>query len=99
MTKASSCTRLNKNIPHFEPDRSPMRLRQHHFDNSVCEITSNGTSWHVRLIIPRDDGTQLNLIGIQTSSLDEAKHLSARAMKNENPKHTCSPACGVWQEF
>ena len=50
-------------------------------------------------INPRDDGTQLNLIGIQTSTLDEAKYLSARAMKNENPKHTCSPACGVWQEF
>jgi hypothetical protein len=75
------------------------RLRQHHLDDSVIEITRQQNSWQVQLIIPRDDGTQLNLVGIQTSTLDEAKQLSARAMKNENPKHTCSPACGVWKEF
>jgi hypothetical protein len=84
---------------HFEPEEPPMRLPQHHFDSSVSEITSNGTSWHVQLIVPREDGTQLNLVGIQTGSLDEAKDLSAKAMRNENPKHTCSPACRVWQEL
>ena len=76
-----------------------MRLRQHHLDNSFSEITLNGTSWRVQLTIPREDGTQLNLVGIQTSTLDEAKQLSARAMKNENPKHTCSSVCSDWEEI
>ena len=77
--------------------RTDMRLRQRHLDNSVIEITRQQNSWQVQLVIPRDDGTQLNLVGIQTSTLDEAKQLSARAMKKENPKHACSSACEVWR--
>ncbi len=76
-----------------------MRLRQYHFDSSIVEIIRNGDSWRVQLVLPRDDGSQLHLVGIQTGTLDEAKQLSARALRNENPKHTCSPACGIWQEF
>ena len=76
-----------------------MRLRQNHCDSSIVEITRNGDSWRVQLVIPRADGTQLNLVGIQTSTLDEAKQLSAKALRNENPRHTCSPACEVWEEF
>jgi hypothetical protein len=76
-----------------------MRLRQRHFDNSVVEITRQQNSWQVQLLIPREDGTQLNLVGIQTGTLDEAKEISARAMKNENPKHTCSPVCADWEEI
>jgi hypothetical protein len=76
-----------------------MSLRQNHFDGSVVEITRSGDSWRVQLVLPRDDGSQLHLVGIQTSTLDEAKELSARALRTENPKHTCSPACGIWQEF
>ena len=76
-----------------------MKLRQYHFDSSIVEIIRNGDSWRVQLVLPRDDGSQLHLVGIQTGTLDEAKQLSARALRNENPKHTCSPACGSWQEF
>jgi hypothetical protein len=76
-----------------------MRLRQNHSDGSVVEITRSGDSWHLQVVLPREDGSQLHLVGIQTSTLDEAKQLAARALRNENPKHTCSPACGVWQEF
>jgi hypothetical protein len=76
-----------------------MRLRQTHSDRSIVEITRSGESWRVQLVLPREDGSQLHLVGIQTGTLDEAKQLSARALRNENPKHTCSPACEVWQEF
>ena len=76
-----------------------MRLRQNHFDSSIVEITHNGDGWRVQLVLPREDGSQLHLVGIQTSTLDEAKQLSAKALRNENPRHTCSPACGVWEEF
>ena len=55
------------------------RLRQCHSDNSVVELTLKEHSWRVRLSIPRDDGSELNLLGLQASTLDEAKHLSAEA--------------------
>ena len=63
-----------------------MRLRQLPVDNSIVEITCQQNSWQVQLVIPRDDGTRLNLVGIQTSTLDEAKEIAARAMRHENPK-------------
>ena len=76
-----------------------MRLRQLHVDNSIVEITRQQNSWQVQLVIPRDDGTRLNLVGIQTGTLDEAKEIAARAMRHENPKHTCSPVCLEWEEI
>ena len=75
------------------------RLRQCHSDDSVVELTLKEHSWRVRLSIPRDDGSELNLLGLQASTLDEAKHLSAEAMAKENRKHTCSVACGAWHEI
>ena len=63
------------------------RLRQCHSDNSVVELTLKEHSWRVRLSIPRHDGSELNLLGLQASTLDEAKHLSAEAMAKENRKH------------
>ena len=76
-----------------------MRLRQLHVDNSIVEITRQQNSWQVQLVIPRDDGKRLNLVGIQTGTLDEAKEIAARAMRHENPKHTCSPVCSEWVEI
>ena len=75
------------------------RLHQRHSDNSFSELTFTEHSWRVRLTIPREDGSELNLIGIQTGTLHEAKQLSAKAMRKENPKHSCSAACGVWREL
>jgi hypothetical protein len=79
--------------------RTAMRLRQLHVDNSIVEITRQQNSWQVQLVIPRDDGTRLNLVGIQTGTLDEAKEIASRAMRHENPKHTCSPVCSEWVEI
>jgi|RhiMethySRZTD1v2_1073278.scaffolds.fasta_scaffold246636_1 hypothetical protein len=76
-----------------------MRLRQLHVDNSIVEITQQQNSWQVQLIIPRDDGTRLSLVGIQAGTLDEAKEIAARALRHENPKHTCSPVCLAWEEI
>ena len=83
---------------HMAKEALSMRLRQNHCDSSIVEITRSGDSWRVQLVLPREDGSPLHLVGIQTGSLDEAKELSARALSKENPKHTCSPACGIWQE-
>jgi hypothetical protein len=75
------------------------RLRQCHSDNSVVELTLKEHSWRVRLSIPREDGSERNLLGLQAGTLDEAKHLSAEALAKENRKHTCSAACGAWHEI
>ena len=75
-----------------------MRLRQLHVDNSIVEITRQQNSWQVQLVIPRDDGKRLNLVGIQTGTLNEAKEIAARAMRHD-PKHTCSPVCLEWEEI
>ena len=90
-----------KAIPRYRENQEPfaMSLRQNHFDSSTDEITRNGDSWRVQLVLPREGGSQLHLVGIQTSTLDEAKQLSAKAMQTENPKHICSSSCTDWEEF
>jgi hypothetical protein len=75
------------------------RLRQIHSDDSVSEITLKQDSWRVRLTIPRPDGTELNLFGIQSDSLDEAQELASKAMARENRSHSAMVHVRAGQSF
>ena len=75
------------------------RLRQRHADKSQSVIELRNSKWQIQLTIVRVDGSVISLVSMHKVTLDEAKNLAARALKQRNGGHSCTEDCEDWQEF
>jgi hypothetical protein len=75
------------------------RLRQRHADKSQSVIELRNSKWQVQVTVSRNGGSLIKLVGIYTTTVDEAKRLAGMAMKAENRAHSCTENCLAWEEF
>ena len=75
------------------------RLRQRHDDKSQSVIELRNSKWQVQVTVSRNGGSLIKLVGIYTTTVDEAKNLAAKAMQVENRGHSCTEDCLAWEEF